>query len=441
AQITLFPRPRVSYVIADAVTIKDITTRRTVFQKPVELLALLKTYGDPNIVIAEGDVHKAHRKAVAPAFSERNMALVWDEATRVSHELFETKEWRGRQTVSIGNFADITTLMTMFIIASAGFGHAMSWTSESAPPPGHSMTFREALAISAHSTLTKLLVPSYAVPFRKKWRTVSKAYDELRQYVFEMIHARRALETRPDRFDLFAGLLDAADADSEKMRLSDEDIVSNAFMFLVAGHETTAHALAFLFGELAINPEEQERLYEDCKANVPSDRPLVRPMMLIKVRRVFHETLRLYPVSLNIPKKCVADTVVPTSSGKSIPIPAGSMIDMSFPGTLRNPKYWSNPNDFVPGRFLEQDVAAGTRDGTAFIPFSLGARSCIGRRFSETEAVAFIVAFVTKYRVNLPDTPEWRGLDKEATREKLFSAEFVLTLAPKRLPLVFTRRN
>lgn len=149
------------------------------------------------------------------------------------------------------------------------------------------------------------------------------------------------------------------------------------------------------------------------------------------------------------------------------------MIDMSFPGTLRNrtcslhaplcthvspAQYWSDPHDFQPQRFADTNVVAGSRDGTAFIPFSLGARSCIGRRcllftlsqaqntdrppdrFAETETVAFIVAFLSRYRVSLPDTREWVGLSKEETRKKLFGSAFILTLTPKSVPLVFARR-
>jgi len=106
-------------------------------------------------------------------------------------------------------------------------------------------------------------------------------------------------------------------------------------------------------------------------------------------------------------------------------------------GLHYHPKYWDDPKSFKPDRFH------GKWSRDAFLPFSTGARGCIGRRFSETEAIVFLTMVIGKYRVELWDKDgafkELRTVEEK--REKLFRVEHYLTTTPLHVPLVFRPRS
>jgi len=154
---------------------------------------------------------------------------------------------------------------------------------------------------------------------------------------------------------------------------------------------------------------------------------------------VFYETLRLYPAVTGIPKYSAEDTTLTATNAygekKVIPVPAGTNIVINTPGLHYNPKYWEDPYAFKPSRFLAKDWP---RD--AFLPFSSGARACIGRRFFETEGIAILTMLVSKYKIEVKEEPQFAAETFEQRRERLLACRPGLTLTPLRVPLVFKKR-
>jgi len=418
--------------------LKEITSSRHKFPKPHELYEAVNFWG-PNILTAEGTAWQRHRKPIAPAFSERNNRFVWDESMRIVSEMFVSKPWRGRSVVEVKHIVDITLPMALFVIGVAGFGKRVGWDEDEVIPPDHKLSFKDALHTVATNIPLRIVLPKWAFQLRKAWRHAKLSFDELDLYMRELIQARRAATVKEERFDVFAGLMDATDdADDEKAQLTDTELVSNIFIFQAAGHETTAHTLAFTFGLLALYPDEQENLYQHITSiaadgRIPAYDEYNKFTYCIAV---LYETMRLYPPGLFVVKQCAEDTFLPTSSGKGIAVPAGTPLVMNFCALHRNSNFWAEPNAFRPARFTEPDCP---RD--AFMPFSAGSRGCIGRRFFETEAIAFLVQIVAQYRIALVDDPEWAGIkDIELKREKALRPKLGATMAPARLPLRFTKR-
>jgi len=367
---------------------------------------------------------------------------VWDESIKVVLGLFDSDAWRGKDVVYVKHCVDVTLPLALFIIGIAGFGRRVSWAEDEDVPLGHQIAFKDALHIVANNLVVRGFFPDWVLGLRKPWREARLAFRELRGYMHEMIVARRAAERKEERYDLFSGLLDASDDPSDKTRLNDDELIGNIFVFLLAGHETTAHTLAFTFGLLALYQDEQEKLYQHIMRVLPDGRvPEYDEMGKFTYSlAVFYETLRLYPPVVGVGKSCVEDTTVPVSGGvygqSSILIPAGTGVSLSFVGLHYNPRYWPEPKEFRPERFMKNDWP---RD--AFLPFSSGARACIGRKFFETEGIAILTTLVSKYKIEVPeDDPAFVGLSLPEKREKLLEARPILTLAPKRLPLVFKRR-
>ncbi|KAL1946291.1 hypothetical protein VTO73DRAFT_15418 [Trametes versicolor] len=440
AGVSVFPTSEVTLYLADPAVIKDVIGARARFPKPMGPYKVLLAFG-PNLVASEGEEWKRQRRLVAPAFSEKNNKLVWDETVRIMHDLFDNV-WGKEDTVVIDNITDLTVPITLLVIGVAGFGRRITWNEDAVAPPGHTITFKDALNVVSRNLFLQVLFPHWLL----KWGTPSMrrfhaSYTELGHYMQEMIDARRSAEVKEERHDLFSSLLDANEGliDSGE-KLSDIGLMGNVFIFMVAGYETSAHTLAYAFILLALYPDEQEKLYQAIKATLSDDRtPEYHEFSSFAYSMaVFNETLRLFPPVITIPKQSAEDTSFTTTNAagekRTVPVPKGTYVTVHTPGLHNNPKYWADPDAFRPSRFLTDYP----RD--AFLPFSGGPRGCIGRGFTETESIAVLTVLISRYRVEVRDEPQFAGESFAQRRARLLRSKLSLTLFPERAPLVFKRR-
>jgi cytochrome P450 len=179
-----------------------------------------------------------------------------------------------------------------------GFGRRMSWVDDEGVPPNHQMTFKDAIQEVSTNLPTKLMVPDWAMGFTKRTRKVRLAFEELDGYLLEMISNRRNAEKKEERYDLLSSLLDAS---ADDPTFTDRELIGNIFLFLIAGHETTAHTLCFALGLLALYPDQQEILFQHIQSVLPNGRlPMYEDMpRLTHSMAVFYEALRMFP-----PVKC-----------------------------------------------------------------------------------------------------------------------------------------
>jgi cytochrome P450 len=206
--------------------------------------------------------------------------------------------------------------------------------------------------------------------------------------------------------------------------------------------QTTAHTLCFTFALLALYPDEQEKLYQHIKKTIPEgEEPTYEQMPLLTYSNaVFYETLRMFPPVIGIPKVAAEDTSLRTQNAKgesiTIPVPKGTDITIVTAALHYNPRYWKDPHQFNPSRFLDNDWP---RD--AFLPFSGGARACIGRKFFETEGIAILTLLVRNFKITVKDEPQFANETFDQRKARVLSARSGLTLTPNRVPLTFTRRK
>ncbi|KAH9018729.1 cytochrome P450 [Lactarius pseudohatsudake] len=434
AMVTMIPWPIAVIYLADAAIIKEVTTFRAKFPKPISLYKTLSVFGG-NIVASEGEDWKRYRAISAPAFSERNTRLVWDETIRIMFDLFDNV-WGDSPEIVVDH------CIALFVVGVAGFGRRVTWTSDLTVPPGHQMTFKDALHNVSSNLLLKMGVPSWAMKLTERTRRVNLAFDELRQYMVEMVDARRSAETKEERHDLFSGLLDAAhDNPDGGVAITEQELIGNMFIFLFAGHETTAHALCFTLALLALYPDEQERLYQQIKEILvdTNGTPTYENMNRFTLSMaVLNESLRMFPPVSSIPKHAAEDTSLTVGNADggetTFPVPSGTRVRFHVPGLHYNPKYWKDPHTFRPERFL------GEWPRNAFLPFSSGARGCLGKRFFETESIAAITVMISRYRVEVKEEPEFLGETFEQRYARITAFDQMVTTTPRRVPLVFKRR-
>ncbi|KAK6334029.1 hypothetical protein TWF696_002537 [Orbilia brochopaga] len=469
--------------IADRQVISQVSSRREDFPKPLWMYRTVNVFGR-NVVTTEGAEWRLHRKITAPSFGEKNNALVFDETIRQGRQML--RKWTGDDgagNITIRDVLNDTMRLSLHVISGAGFGVPLQWpgTTEDADiirplssgsSHRHSLSFKDALAGLLHNLMIVLVFPKWLLrnaPFQ--WaRNAAQAAAEYEAYMDELFaeKKREAIAgEKADGMDIMGALVKnsygpesrsnaqsnakSTPGDIERLTLSDSEILGNAFVFLLAGHETSAGALHYGMIFLALYPEAQRQLQADID-RIFGDRAVedweysrdVTAMQNSMIAAVMNEELRVVPPVVSIPKKVsVQQDQVVMVNGKQTVWPKGSAISFSAYAMHRNPKYWPSTGeskvtgakddleDFIPKRWLaesreetqqetvgeDEESPTGKDTGHlyrpprgSYIPFSDGARSCLGKRFAQVEIMVLLAMIFQKYSVEL-------ALDEAASDE------------------------
>ncbi len=202
-----------------------------------------------------------------------------------------------------------------------------------------------------------------------------RAADDLRQWMSGY------LAESPEGFAaqrLHEGLPDDGDA-----------AFQTALTLIMAGHETTGHALSWTLGLLADHPEEQKRLVEEVASVLGGEPPCSADVdRLPYLRAVIYESLRLYPpvwlVSRLNPQELTLGEVHFAPQTFFLVSPYVSQ---------RLPEYFPHPDEFQPDRWMEDGNAVMAKMPPGYLPFGLGARSCVGKDFALLE-MSLVIATI-----------------------------------------------
>uniref|UniRef100_UPI0037E8D2E6 cytochrome P450 3A40-like n=1 Tax=Semicossyphus pulcher TaxID=241346 RepID=UPI0037E8D2E6 len=164
---------------------------------------------------------------------------------------------------------------------------------------------------------------------------------------------------------------------SEKKGLTDNEILSQAMIFIFAGYETSSSSLGFLAYNLATHPEIQKKLQEEIEETFPGkSKPTYEPLMQMEyLDMVLNESMRLYPIGNRLERVSKASVEV-----NGVTIPKGTTIMIPVYPLQRDPALWPEPDTFKPERFSKENK--DNIDPYAFLPFGAGPRNCIGMRFA-----------------------------------------------------------
>uniref|UniRef100_A0A663LNI6 Thromboxane-A synthase n=1 Tax=Athene cunicularia TaxID=194338 RepID=A0A663LNI6_ATHCN len=205
----------------------------------------------------------------------------------------------------------------------------------------------------------------------------------------------------------------AGRAPSEKVQkmLTEDEIAGQAFLFLIAGFETTTSTLSFATYLLATNPECQEKVLQEvdefsAKHMVP-DYQNVQELPYLEM--VIAETLRMYPPAFRFTREAAEDCIV---LGQRIP--AGAVIETAVGHLHHNPEFWPEPEKFMPERFTEE--AKKERHPFAYLPFGAGPRGCIGMKMGLLETKITLLRILQKFQFKTcPETEIPLQLKSKAT--------------------------
>lgn len=299
--------------------------------------------------------------------------------------------WMGNDSDLSGplkNVAAEAMRLSLHVISRAGFGVRLEWPHEEGKnqiPNGHTLSYKQALENLLVNIIVVMLTPKWILrysPF-KLHKVANEAYVEWGKYMREMYQEKLnevKFGAKTDGLDLMGALVKGAGITTEslnedsyadlgkptssrnKQLLTDDEILGNAFVFILAGHETAANTIHFSILYLAMHMSSQRRLQDDLDA-ILGDKPTSEWDYDVDMPKLFggmcgavmNEELRLIPPVVGIPKSTRKGRPQGLQvAGQHVTVPGDTYVELVTPALHRNPKYWPGGDilEFKPERWL-----------------------------------------------------------------------------------------
>ncbi|KAL9642910.1 hypothetical protein ABK040_010605 [Willaertia magna] len=199
-----------------------------------------------------------------------------------------------------------------------------------------------------------------------------------------------------ERDDLLSLLIEANEM--ENNLLTEKEVISNAFIFCLAGHETTATLMEWVCYRLAKHLDLQELLFNEIKnINLPKYEDFDK---LIYLQAFIMETLRIHPSIAMVIKEVIKDHSIKGNNNELYDFKKGNNVMILIYATHYNEEIWNNPLEFNPMRFIENEKILIPND-CSWIPFSMGNRKCIGYKMALLEAAMITCRLLQKYKLEM----------------------------------------
>jgi len=412
--------PQKVYLVSRPEWVEDILVKSAgKFGKGIALERAKVLLGN-GLLTAAGQEHLLHRRMIQPLFHRQHVQSFAD--TFVRHAA------RWRDQVTPGADLDMTKEMSGLTLGIIGE------TMFSSDVQGDADEVREALTdavsnfayafIPGLNYLQKLPLPIFI--------KVRKARERLDRVIHRVIAERRAGDAgaskdAPLRPDLVSMLLAARDPENPNAGgMSDTQIRDEAMTIFLAGHETTANAMAWTWHLLGTAPEVEGRLHAELTAVLDGRLPTVEDVPKLEwTRAIISESMRLFPPAWTMGRRVLEDHAIGDHT-----VEKGSLVILSQWVVHRDPRWWNEPEAFNPERWISDSrlPAPGSRPKYSYFPFGGGTRVCIGEAFAWTEAILLLATIAQRWRFT-------RG------RHPLPTTEPRITLRPKGLKMSAVARS
>lgn len=361
----------IGYIVADANMAKEVTTtRKAQFPKPLNLIE--PKFGH-SVVSEEGEDWRRHRKIASAGFTERNNKLVVKEASKFASAM--TEELKRKVQASGNGQTEIDVLpytlkVALSVISSTSFGIDCDWETHETLKDGESMTFFQALETITANPGPSFIMPEWQLrnlPFNNL-KKIQKAIDIYNEAVKgKIVDARNATNENHDKkYDLFSILIRTLKEEGEEVIKGeltlngnfvfyildivssfisqfcyiDDELAGNIFLFLLAGHETSAHTMAFALGLLALYQDVQDAFYQEIMTQCNEEEiTYENASSQLKLGvAIMNETLRLFPIATALLRMTHEDTTL-GEGNKTVHIPAGAHVLLNILGIHYNEEY------------------------------------------------------------------------------------------------------
>ncbi|BDE08212.1 cytochrome P450 [Vulcanimicrobium alpinum] len=334
------------------------------------------------LLTSDEPLHLRQRRLVQPAFHRERIAGYAATMIDLSRQAAES--------VRPGETVDVAALMNRLALRIAAATLFSADVDDDADAIGAAVTEAMDVFPASLSAFGELLDH---LPFHPATRRFTAARAQLDAVIFRLVRERRA--DGIDRGDLLSILLSSTDEEGAAM--PDDLVRDEALTLLLAGHETTANALAWAWDFLSRDAEVAARLGAELDAVLGDRDPVAADYQNLRYARdVIAETMRLRPPAWILGRRVIR----PFRLG-AWTLPPGSVVLASQLVTHRNPRYWKEPDAFRPERWSTGETETLPR--YAYFPFGGGNRICIGESFAWTEAVLVLATLARRLRFEAID--------------------------------------
>jgi cytochrome P450 len=333
---------------------------------------------------SRGELHARQQRLMLPVFRKSRIEAYAGQMAELSRRTRD--QWQPGANVDI---ADEMMKLTMLIAAQALFEQDIGDDTEAV---SHNIDIVLEFFTRLSSPLLKF---SLALPLPSSLR-FKRAVRELDAVIYRMIERRRG--TASAGRDLLSLLMQARD-DQTNVHMTDRQLRDEVLTLLIAGHETTANVLSWIFYLLAQRPDADRRMHEEAKQVLGGRTGFGAADLdrLAYTRQVMQEGLRLYPPGWFVGRQARADVKL-----GGYTVPKGAIVMLSQYVTHRDARFFAEPDAFKPERW--QDGLEDRLPRGSYFPFSAGERHCIGEGFAWQEALLILATLVERWRFELvPD--------------------------------------
>lgn len=326
------------------------------------------------IMTSEGDLWTRQRYMMQPFFHRRVMtefAGIIGQANERFITRWEVLSRRGE----LVNLTDEMSELTLEIVLRSILGEDLDRLTRQLGNNPFQLLTRE---------------PARNLEFVYKFRALTRL-------LLDVIARRRAASEQ--HVDFLAMLMDAREKESG-VGMSEGQLINEVMTLIVAGHETTASGLNWIWYLLSEHPEVASRLHTEIDATPDVAAPgLAQMEALSYTQQVINEALRLYPPGWLLSRRTIEPDVL---CGYAVPAATEVMLPIYL--LHRHPGFWGDPESFRPERFAPENE--DERPRFAYMPFAAGPRHCIGETLALYEMLTHLYKVARHYRLAyVPDRP------------------------------------
>lgn len=379
------------YQVRDPARVREMLVARVnAFPKAGLMGWMLRPLTGESIFTTNGEIWRRQRRIVDPALEQ---ARVRDSFSRM-YDAAECAMTRLGVAASTGGSVSVDEEMTLFA-ADVIFRTIFSEPIDPGEAREAVTAFERFQSLAyTHGMFGLAGVPEWIMP--GTWARI-RAGRRVRRVLRRPLDRRlaRIAAGEPAPTDILATLMASRDPATDTV-FSPEELLDQVAMLFLAGHETSASAMAWALYLLSEAPDVQARAREEVLAVVGSE-PIAFEHMkrLDQVRNVFREALRLYPPVTTVVRECVR----PEQMGRHEARPGDPLF--ITPWVLhRLADVWSHPDCFDPDRFETAEGREAVRQ--AYLPFSMGPRVCPGAAFALQEGTLMLALVLRRFEL-VPD--------------------------------------
>ena len=346
-----------------------------------------------SVFVTNGETWKRQRRIIDPAFAGGRLRdtfpAMWDAGVAAVERLAPRAD--GRPIEIEAETSEAAADVIFRTLFSIPIEHELA--------TGVFEVFKAHQRTSPVANLGALLpLPKWFPRFHN--RETIRTAREIRAFITRLTAERMdaiGAGTAPD--DLATKIMTTADPVTGH-RFDTDEMVDQVAIFFLAGHETSASALAWSLYLLAMHPDWQERVAAEARAVMDPGKIYFSALKKLTLSRdVFREAMRLYP-----PVPMMVREATRCEHFRDRDVPRGSQIVLSPWHLHRHERIWDNPDGFDPARWQTENGKDGLR--RAYIPFSAGQRVCTGSAFAMAEGPLILSLLVRAYRFGcVPDRP------------------------------------